>query len=107
MLIYIASSLKYIGEVLALAQAARERGHEILDWTQAGPPSLLRGQDFPELADLTSTAFVRHPNVTAVSSENLRLLHKAEVMCLLLPSGASAHFEYGVAYALRKPCLGL
>lgn len=100
--IYVAASWR-TPQQPAVVQALREDGHKVYDfrkdgfgWHQLSP----RWESWT-LAEYLA-ALRTHPRAREGFERDMRALEECQACVLVLPSGRSAHLEFGYAIALRK-----
>lgn len=110
MKVYISSSWKQRERVRQLARMLRDRNIDVYDFTDPGCRSTpeIPPEKFPEPFDSHThyyPEYLERPEWRAAVEENLKTIRGCDALVLLLPCGADAHADYGVAVGLGKPTI--
>jgi hypothetical protein len=113
-MIYLASSWKTTDRLDLLAATLKYNGYEFYDfradderskgfhWSDLGPHIRPGAGSVAETPASDFAAMLQHPMAVAAHKRDMDHLHRADCLILVLPSGKSAHAEYGMAVASGK-----
>jgi hypothetical protein len=110
-LLYVASSWRNpLHE--GVAQALHVEGFDIYNYREAGAEGLgfSWSQIDPNWADWSLNDYLvalHHPIAKAAFESDRTALTSCDALVLVMPSGRSAHVEFGVAVGMGKPCFVL
>lgn len=110
---FVASRWRNKSEVLELTDKLRDKGKEVYCFLES-PANLdsvekIRSRDYdPERAMQDFEAIYdwkADKRVKAIFEHAIKEMKDTDILILLLPAGASAHLEAGIAYGLGKKCI--
>lgn len=101
-MIYVIGSLKN-PEIPRVAAALRDAGHKVFDdWYAAGPEADDYWQAYEKERGNTYPEAIAGYHAEAVFEFDLKHLHRADTVVLVLPAGKSGHLELGWALGRGK-----
>jgi len=113
-MIYLASSWRNTDRLDFLAEALRYNGYEFYDfradderskgfrWSDLGDHIKPGAGNVAETPASDFVAMLQNPIAQAAYERDMSHLHQSDCLILVLPSGKSAHAEYGMAVASGK-----
>lgn len=102
--IYIASSWKNAGNVRAIAEALRDEGFQVDDFTDPSKGRyVFNWREIEEdVMKLDAVAFIKDERTQRAFKEDKGKIEWADVLVMVLPAGNSSHLEMGYAAGLGK-----
>lgn len=98
---FVAGSWRNRSEISKLLDVLDELGFSVYSFVRATYPRNAAAFAVPGGVD---AAAVDDPGVRVLFEQDLEALRRADRFIIVLPAGAAAHVEAGMAYGFGKPC---